>query len=756
MQSLFQFLSCGVLVRIVSSLLALALFTPHYVAGQLSQTAQWPKARFDIHNTGQCPYNLGVVTEPFILYKYATYYNGHIYGSPVVTDNGDVIFGATDHAVYCITSNADVKWVFDGEDMITTSPLLTKESVIVGSYSSKLYALNITSGEKQWSFTTGGPITSSASVTPSGQIFFSSGDQYTYCLDRNGTLRWKYFINSSTASAPALSDDATSVYISGGAQLFSLSALSGELLWSWKSPATGGLSLVNPATTSDGSVMFAAGSNVYQLSNLGSLKWTYQVVGDVMDAISVASQDGSIIFGTASYRGKTTGNGYLYKIARGGSLIWRQEASATKSFIKGVASGVTITADSSLIFGGFDDKVHCVSSMGSPLWNFTMYGYGKASPVVTRSGQVIVTGYEEDYTRNVFFLSMGPTAAPTLAPSPIPTTKPKPLILPYRFEIADSSVLWIGATISFIIALAVYFLRGIQLVVIPNFVLRVIPSSLTRKMQSRRSTMTENLKIMPKIMKMGFFDVVLSLTLSLCATVSNFLQIYRYWDAAAQRDYAIIMIAARVVMALYSIVLLIQTFAKPSLRDLIAVEYFFSPSVWLLIVLVSLFDASHLRLLPWKQTEFVARSGGFPCNMMFKWTLLSSSLNSLVQLSLSAAKGLELASTVSFSLSLCSFLLTSVTAALKLTASNGLQSASASGRDNRTVSQLVSEIGNLKQQLCDKSQETSAGEVSLELPQITTNPIVVDTIPDFIEGPNRRLNYQNRQDETVAHVELSL
>ena len=721
--------------------------------GQLSTTAQWPKSRFDAQNTGQCPYEIGVVSNAFVLHSFPLYFKGNVYGSPAVAENGDVILGATDHVVYCISSAADIKWAFDGEDMLVASPMITKEgSVIIGSYSSKLYALNITTGLLQWNFTAGGPIATSAVATPNGNVIFNSFDKHTYCLYNNGSLAWKFYNNISTTSAPALSHDGGAVYISGGLQLLSLSALSGSLRWSWSSGTLKvGVSLVNPAIASDGSVLFASGSNIYQLSKLGSLKWQFQVIGDVMDAVSIMSRTGEIVLGTASYRGRG-GSGYLYKLSSGGSLIWRLATGyQTTSFIKGVASGATITADSSIIYGGLDDALHCVSSDGKPLWNFTVFGYARASPVVTRTGQVIFAGPDEGNSGSVFFLAQGPTTAPTPAPSSAPTLLPtlfptakpvEPLILPYRIEIADSVVLWAGAALSLLLSSVIYVLRGFHFS-IPIFFEKFIPAALTRRMQARRSTMSEALKIMPKIAKMGILDVVLPLTISLSASISNFLQIYHFLvDAqnghSAQQDFAIVMIAARILMALYAIFLLVQSFAQPSLRELLAVEYFYSPTVWLIIVFVSLFDASHLRLLPWKQTEFVARSKGFPTPTVFRWTLLSSSLNSLIQLVLSAARGLQLASGVSFSLSLCSFLLTSVTASLKLTAATA---ANGSSRENRRVSQLTNEIDNLKKQLSDKSQESTTPDKSLEL-QSTTSPIV-DIIPGPTEGASspRRLNF---------------
>src|SRR5437660_7552558 len=63
-----------------------------------------------------------------------------------------------------------------------------------------LYALNATSGAKQWSFSTGAGIFSSP-VVANGILYFGSDDGNLYALDaRSGTKKWLYSTTAQIVS----------------------------------------------------------------------------------------------------------------------------------------------------------------------------------------------------------------------------------------------------------------------------------------------------------------------------------------------------------------------------------------------------------------------------------------------------------------------------------------------------------------------------------------------------------------------------
>lgn len=105
------------------------------VVGQLSPTAQWPKHSFDNANTGRCPYQLAVVQDPHPLWSFSTRksgFGGSVLGTPAISAQGDVIFGAQDRVLYCLDRSGEPKWGF-AASYISASPTITKDgSVLVG------------------------------------------------------------------------------------------------------------------------------------------------------------------------------------------------------------------------------------------------------------------------------------------------------------------------------------------------------------------------------------------------------------------------------------------------------------------------------------------------------------------------------------------------------------------------------------------------------------------------------------------------
>jgi hypothetical protein len=199
------------------------------------------------------------------------------------------------------------------------------------------------------------------------------------------------------------------------------------------------------------------------------------------------------------------------------------------------------------------------------------------------------------------------------------------------------------------------------------------------------------------------------------------------------------------LVACYGTVLLTLTLSRESFHKHIASIYLYNPFVWILIGFATLFDVSHLRFFPWRHSDFAERSRGFPTLSLFKWALLSSAPNSLIQFSLSSAKGLSVSSIVSFSLSLGSFLLAVSTAFLKLMAES-IHAHDEGGDDqmrktiavlraeNERIRHLEAEIETLRTQL--ELKEIKSG--------ITKNPLNSRLSISMIYPNNDDIPEQNR------------
>jgi hypothetical protein len=162
-----------------------------------------------------------------------------------------------------------------------------------------------------------------------------------------------------------------------------------------------------------------------------------------------------------------------------------------------------------------------------------------------------------------------------------------------------------------------------------------------------------------------FFSICVSIT----AAASNMLQIRTALASPGSLGVAAVMIVSRVAVAVYAAVLLALTLTRPSLHKLLAATALASKGIlWVLVALVSLLDPTHLRFFPWKQSEFAERSRGFPTLQFFKLAMGCTAFNALVQLSVSAAKGLSFSAIASLSLSLILFVSTVFTIVVKLVA----------------------------------------------------------------------------------------
>ena len=96
-----------------------------------------------------------------------------------------------------------MKWKFEAEGPITTSPAIASDGTIfVGvyiDYSAEgfFYAINL-DGTEKWHYKTGGGVSSCPAIGDDGIIYFGSSDKNFYAVDsKNGELIWKFHTSLS-------------------------------------------------------------------------------------------------------------------------------------------------------------------------------------------------------------------------------------------------------------------------------------------------------------------------------------------------------------------------------------------------------------------------------------------------------------------------------------------------------------------------------------------------------------------------------
>jgi outer membrane protein assembly factor BamB len=118
---------------------------------------------------------------------------GPIVGS-VVAAQGRVYFGSTNGKVYALNDRLQEQWVFATKGKIWATPAIAGDTLFIGSFDKKLYAIDTTTGKEKWEkpFETEGAIVSTPLVY-NNTVYVGSFDRHLYAVNAaDGSLRWKF------------------------------------------------------------------------------------------------------------------------------------------------------------------------------------------------------------------------------------------------------------------------------------------------------------------------------------------------------------------------------------------------------------------------------------------------------------------------------------------------------------------------------------------------------------------------------------
>ena len=244
-------------------------------------------------------------------------------------------------------STGERLWSFSTGGVWLSSPAVVNGIVYIGSTDNSIYALSAATGDLIWSFATGGWVQSSPAVAH-GVVYFGSNDGHVYALNAStGAPIWSHLLGQGVLSSPTIAGRIVYVGSTEG-WFWALNASTGAVVWR----QFGGVSYTSPAVA-HGLVYLGAwdGSggevSAYEASS-GTLKWTFRT--------GVAVESSPAVANGVLYVGARDGTFYALGAATG-KMLWSYTIGAYVDSSPAVANGIVYV-------GADDGKLYAFGPSG--------------------------------------------------------------------------------------------------------------------------------------------------------------------------------------------------------------------------------------------------------------------------------------------------------------------------------------------------------------------------------------------------------
>ena len=177
--------------------------------------------------------------------------------SAIIAEDGSIIAGAEGGEVVSVAPDGSHRWSFSPAAGFT-GDIATRDGVVyLGSRSGRLYAVNASNGDQQWSYDTAAAISAGPAVNGAGPILF--GSDAIYALNSNGSLAWGKPL-ASAVTQPIVADGESGVFAPLDDDISAILNPDGSLRWATKS-----FGAVERAVISPSGVLYVAtnGGTIY-------------------------------------------------------------------------------------------------------------------------------------------------------------------------------------------------------------------------------------------------------------------------------------------------------------------------------------------------------------------------------------------------------------------------------------------------------------------------------------------------------------
>lgn len=271
-------------------------------------------------------------------------------------------------------ADIDLDWSYTTGGALTSSPAVTGGVVYVGSADHYLYAINATSGALVWKFKTGNSIVDSTPAVANGVVYVGSTDNYLYAVNTTtGVQKWKFQTGGAINSSPAVVNG--TVYVgSADDNVYAVNATTGVQKWKF---ATGGMVLSSPAVFNGVVYVGSYDDNVYAVKDngtSGSQLWKFTTGGKVFSSPALS--------GGLVYVGSDDGSAYGL-VAATGVQQWKYTPTGTPFAFE--SSPAVFGGD--VYFGSDQGYFYAlVARSGSLIWNVGAVTPSMVSPPCIANG----------------------------------------------------------------------------------------------------------------------------------------------------------------------------------------------------------------------------------------------------------------------------------------------------------------------------------------------------------------------------------
>jgi outer membrane protein assembly factor BamB len=245
------------------------IFPPSAQMNSETSDGDWAMFRHDLSRSGSS--ETGTI-QPDGKVKWTFQTEAQIDSSPVVVD-GTVYFGSRDYKLYAVDAATGLeRWTFQTGSWVMSSPVVVDGVVYFGSNDGMFYAVDAEAGRKIWEFETSRVITASAAVAD-GMVFFGNQDYFVYGLDaKTGKKIWQFQTQGHIFSSPVVANGV--LYVgSGDGFCYALNAKNGRFRLKFRA----GEVLSSPAVD-EGLVYFSSRGGLYAIDgNARNWPWEYDL-----------------------------------------------------------------------------------------------------------------------------------------------------------------------------------------------------------------------------------------------------------------------------------------------------------------------------------------------------------------------------------------------------------------------------------------------------------------------------------------------